>query len=93
MDEIPFKNSFWGNREAGRHWAPVQSVQRRAAGASTIKVFRGSLFSACGTGINKNKFLQGRFVICGLGKKTASEPEDAKKAKNKRNGKHCFGTI
>ena len=29
----------------------------------------------------------------GLGKKTASEPEDAKKAKNKRNGKHCFGTI
>ena len=31
--------------------------------------------------------------ICGLGIKSASEPEDSKKARNKRNGKHCFGTI
>ena len=73
---------------------PVGSLLAPAAqGIVTIKGFRGSLFSACGAGINKNKFLQGRFVICGLGKKTASEPEDAKKVKNKRNGKHCFGTI
>ena len=77
------KASVWGWVAGKVGWC---LRRRRQYGEGLL----GKFGSACGAGTNCSKF-PGR--ICGLGKKTASEPEDAQKAKNKRNGKHCFGTI